>query len=147
MLLLHAIYWLYGLRSFITWLIILPAVAPDIAIVSQRINDVMEVLSDFKNRRQPDRFGILYRNLYTLNSKLMFACWTVYLCVCIVNNFCGWELWSWYRGYNIRSAYCHKSVNGLSTYEVQWVFFSAWHQDGHNKTSTLIILNNYRAAS
>ena len=39
---------------------ILPAVAPDIAIVSQRINDVMEVLSDFNNRRQPDRFMVLF---------------------------------------------------------------------------------------
>ena len=42
--------------SVCPWLVISPAVAPDIAIVSQRINDVIEVLSDFKNRRQPDRF-------------------------------------------------------------------------------------------
>jgi len=41
----------------LTWVI--PAIAPDIAIVSQRINDVMEVLSDFKNRRQQNRFELL----------------------------------------------------------------------------------------
>jgi len=46
--------------------VISPAVAPDIAIVLQRINDIMEVLSDFKNRCQPDRFGDLYRFMYMI---------------------------------------------------------------------------------
>ena len=34
---------------------ILRAQAPDLALIQQRIKDVLQVLGDFKTRRQPDR--------------------------------------------------------------------------------------------